>query len=203
MSQKQPAIALGFDDGPTEYTEQILDTLKQHGAKASFFVLGQKVDAHADTVRRVIAEGHEIGNHSFDHPHLSQISFEEAKAQMDACDAALERVLGKKPYLGRPPYGSTRNDLGYPMIVWNLDPYDWRDHDAQLVTQRVLHDVQPGDLGILHDVRQSTADAVALIVPQLLERGYLLLTVSELFAHYGMKAEAGKSYYNILNKVVS
>ena len=193
-----PAIALGFDDGPSsDVTPEVLDILKQNGVHASFFVVGQKIEANADLIRRMVAEGHDVGNHTWDHPHLSQISLEEALKQMNDCDAALEKVLGYKPTLGRPPYGSTRNDLGYPMIVWNLDPKDWRDHDAELVAQRILEDVTPGALGILHDLYPTTAKAVSIFLPKLLKMGYKVLSVSELFAYYGQTPQINRSYYNV------
>lgn len=192
-----PAIALGFDDGPSDVTPDVLDILKQNGVHASFFVLGRKVETHADIIRRMINEGHDVGNHSWDHPHLSEISLEEALKQMHDCDAALEKVLGHKPFWGRPPYGSTRDDLGYPMIVWNLDPKDWRDHDSELVAQRIIEDVTPGALGILHDVYPTTAQAVAIFLPRLLEMGYKVLSVTELFAYYGQIPQINRSYYHV------
>ena len=192
-----PAIALGFDDGPSDVTPDVLDILKKNGVHASFFVLGRKVQAHAATIRRMVEEGHDVGNHSWDHPHLSEISLDEALKQMHDCDVALEEVLGYKPTLGRPPYGSTRDDLGYPMIVWNLDPKDWRDHDAELVAQRILEDVTPGALGILHDVYPTTAQAVDIFLPKLLKSGYKVLSVSELFDYYGQTPQINRSYYQV------
>ena len=192
-----PAVALGFDDGPSNVTPDVLDILKQHGVHASFFVLGRKVEANADVIRRMVAEGHDVGNHSWDHPHLTELSLDEALKQMHDCDVALEKVLGHKPSLGRPPYGSTRDDLGYPMIVWNWDPKDWRDHDPELVAQRKLDEAAPGNLGILHDVYPTTAQAVKIFLPQLLASGYKVLSVSELFAYYGQTPQINRSYYKV------
>ena len=192
-----PAVALGFDDGPSPVTLEILDILKQYGVHASFFVLGRKVEANADIIRRIVAEGHDIGNHSWSHPHLSEISLEEALKQMHDCDVALEKVLGYKPTLARPPYGSTRDDLGYPMIVWNLDPKDWRDRDPELVAHRILTEVTPGALGILHDVYPTTTQAVELFLPKLLEMNYKVLTVTELFEYYGQTPQINRSYYHV------
>ena len=192
-----PAIALGFDDGPSDVTPDVLDILKKNDVHASFFVLGRKVQANAAIIQRMVEEGHDVGNHSWDHPHLSQISLDEALKQMHDCDVALEKVLGYKPTLGRPPYGSTRDDLGYPMIVWNLDPKDWRDHDAELVAQRILEDVTPGALGILHDLYPTTAQAVDIFLPKLLKSGYKVLSVSELFAYYSQTPQINRSYYQV------
>jgi peptidoglycan/xylan/chitin deacetylase (PgdA/CDA1 family) len=196
-NNRAPALALGFDDGPSNVTPDILDILKQYDVRASFFVIGRKVEANADIIRRMVAEGHDVGNHTWSHPHLSEISLEEALKQMHDCDAVLEKVLGYKPSLGRPPFGSTRNDLDYPMIVWNLDPKDWRDRDPELVAQRILDDATPGALGILHDTHPATAQAVAIFLPKLLDMGYKVLSVTELFAYYGQTPQINRSYYHV------
>lgn len=196
-----PMVALTFDDGPDpSTTSSILDTLKQHDAVATFFVIGNRVHDNADLLKRMIAEGNEIGNHSLSHKRLTTLSGQELQYQIEKTQAAVKAVTGVEPVFVRPTYGSYNDELkqhiGMPMILWSLDTRDWETRDAQSIIRHVLDNVQDGDIILMHDIYMSTAEAVKVIVPELKSRGFQLVTVSELLTARGISLEAGKVYRN-------
>jgi peptidoglycan/xylan/chitin deacetylase (PgdA/CDA1 family) len=194
------AIALTFDDGPSEWTPAILDILREHGARATFFVLGSAVDGREETLRRALSEGHEVGNHLYEHRDPASLRDEELADQLERGGRAVADVLGVAPRLVRPPYThdarrvariASARGLG-PTILGSVDPSDWRATDPELVVRHVLRAARPGAIVFLHDgvpppdgtaatrSRAPTVDAVARLVPELLVRGFDLVTVSEL-----------------------
>ncbi len=195
----KPMVALTFDDGPfPKSTESILDTLKAHDAVATFFVLGNRVSANGALLTRMLSEGSEIGNHSFNHRQLITLTLEELQKEIYKTQEAIEEVTGYEPVVMRPTYGSYDQDLrdsvDMPMILWSLDARDWENRDAEYVYKKVLENVQDGDIVLMHDIYVSTADAVKMIVPELKSRGYQLVTISELYQAKGIDLEAGKVY---------
>lgn len=193
----KPMVALTFDDGPFPgSTSSILDTLREHDAVATFFVIGNRVHDNADLLKRMIDEGSEIGNHSLSHKRLTTLSVEDLEYQIEKTQIALKAVTGVEPVIMRPTYGSYNDELeqniGMPMILWSLDTRDWETRDAESVIQHVLENVQDGDIILMHDIYMSTAEAVKVIVPELKSRGFQLVTVSELLTARGMTLEAGK-----------
>lgn len=187
-------LALTFDDGPyPDTTEQILDLLKQYDAKATFFVLGNKVEKYADTVKREMAEGHEIANHTYNHVYFKQkISAVTIMEEIVKTEQVLEKVTGKKPLLFRPP-GGYYNDqtieiikkLGYTTIMWSWhqDTNDWRNPGVTQIVNKVLNNARNGDIILLHDYNPGstqTVRALKIILPELVRRGFEFVTVSEL-----------------------
>jgi peptidoglycan/xylan/chitin deacetylase (PgdA/CDA1 family) len=188
-------IALTFDDGPGDWTPAILDLLGRHGARSTFFCLGERVHARTGVVRRALAEGHELGNHLFSHRHPEALSDEEIRREIALTAAEIERATGATPPLLRPPYGEDPErvaaagaELGFgPVVLWSVDPEDWRAPPADAIVKHVLEEAQPGSIVDLHDgwgrtpsVRQPTVDAVELLLPELKSRGFEPVTVSEL-----------------------
>ncbi len=197
LEPPKKAIALTFDDGPSIYTPQILDTLAENGVKATFFVVGNRIEKHSDILLKTYNLGMEIGNHSWDHSNLTRLSMENIVQQRELTDNAVSAVTGHTTSLMRPPYGS-RNDLvmgafNMPAILWSLDTLDWKSRDALTIVDTVLSTAKDGDIILMHDLYQSTADAVDILVPRLISEGYEIVTVSQLARMRGSELSV-KSY---------
>lgn len=184
-----PYVALTFDDGPSAaYTPKVLDILKRHGAKATFFVLGQLAVNHKDILARAVAEGHEVGAHTWSHINMSSSSDEKIISEMDRTNAVITEAIGRRPLIMRPPYGATNKHIldlmmsryGMASIMWNVDTQDWKHPGVSVVTDRVLSRARNGSIILLHDIHASTLAAVEGIVTGLQNRGFRLVTVSEL-----------------------
>ncbi len=195
--KKEKAVALTYDDGPSKYTNTILDCLELYGAKATFFVVGNSVYAYPDVLLRAHSLGMEIGNHTVTHPKLTSISVASAISQLSQNAGVVENVTGKRPTLVRPPYGSYNqsiiNSAGAPFILWSIDTLDWKTRNAQKTVDAVLSDVDDGDIILMHDLYLPTAQATEIIVPKLIKMGFDLVTVSELAERKGISLTA-KSY---------
>ena len=198
VSTRDNMVALTFDDGPhPAYTPRLLDVLETHGAHATFFMVGEAAQRHPDLVRQVARAGHAIGNHSWDHQSLPLISGRELRAQIRACERALASY-GQR--LLRPPYGhqtvASLFDalcLGYQVIAWSLPAYDWLDHDAGWIADRLVDQIEPGNVVLLHDALYSYPDeryvdrgpmiaAVDMVLEQLNDR-FRFVTVPDLLRH--------------------
>lgn len=187
----QPYIAMTFDDGPsTENTPRLLEILKQRNIKATFFLIGQNVAANPDIVRRILAEGHEVGNHSWTHPQLSKLSDDRVTAEITKTQDAIKDASGYSPTLLRPPYGAITprqrewiaNQFGLNIILWSVDPFDWKRPGASVITQRILSQVRPGAIILSHDIHKQTVDAMPATLDALIAKGYKFVTVSQLIA---------------------
>ena len=187
----EPYLAMTFDDGPSaEYTPRLLDLLKARHLKATFFLIGQNVQAHPELVRRIIAEGHEIGNHTWDHPQLSKLSDERTTEEIEKTQDAIRAACGITPVLLRPPYGALNKPqhIWIPqrfklnVIYWSVDTLDWKRPGAATITQRVLAGARPGAIILQHDIHGQTIDAMAAALDGLIAKGYHLVTVSQLIA---------------------
>lgn len=195
-----PMIALTFDDGPHGvYTDMILDTLQAYDAKATFFVLGMQADAYPAQIKRAKNLGCDIGSHTYGHPDLTACASTKVISEISRTNAAVRRSIGENTSLFRPPYGNhnafVRSTAGVPTILWNVDPADWKSKNAREIAQHVLSYARDGDIVLMHDIYASTAEAVKIIVPQLIRRGYKLVTVRELAEAKGINLSAGTAYY--------
>ncbi len=186
-------IALTFDDGPhPTQTPRILTILEQYGIKATFFMVGVNVENYPDAARAVIAGGHEIGNHTFSHHAIDGMSREEIQKEIDRCSDALEKICGYRPKLFRPPTGSMSQEgraclkeAQYTPVLWSLDTRDWECKNREQVKQTVLTHVRPGDIILMHDYighGSQTPEALEDLLPLLLSRGFVPVTVGELVA---------------------
>ncbi|MET8143870.1 polysaccharide deacetylase family protein [Sphaerisporangium sp. NPDC005288] len=181
-------VALTFDDGPFDYTGAVLDALARHNARATFFVVGQMVTpATAPLLRRMVAEGHQLGNHSWDHPALTSLSRDGLRGQLDRTQQVVRSITGVTMRLMRPPYGSTDGKVaeetgraGLAQILWDLDTLDWRDRDSALVARRASA-ARPGSVVLLHDIHRTTMEALPHLLADLSAKGYTFVTVSELY----------------------
>ena len=189
IDPNKPMIALTFDDGPSKrYTPAILDALKEYGANATFFVLGSNADNFPDILQRMVLEGNEIGNHTYSHKQLTTLSKENIEEEIIATQESIYDITHRYPDVIRPPYGSKNKTVmecakGKRIVTWSLDTRDWHDRDAKVVVERVLKQVQDGDIILMHDLYASTASAVQELVPRLQEQGYQLVTVSDLYTY--------------------
>jgi peptidoglycan-N-acetylglucosamine deacetylase len=188
-SRDHPRIALTFDDGPDpRRTPALLDALRELGAPATFFVVGKQVDAHPELAARIAREGHELGNHTYNHPYLPLARSKTVARELAAADVAIEQATGTRPTLARPPYGgrSPRNVRvfereGKRLVLWDVNSFDWKQPSAAAIAARVLAHVRPGSIVLLHEAREggeTTVEAVRLLVPALRARGYEMSTVS-------------------------
>lgn len=190
-------VALTFDDGPRKSTtERLLDGLKERGAKATFFLIGEQIEANAALVTRMAEEGHQIGNHTWSHQRLDGAHPDEAAQEVERTEAALEALLGGGEYWLRPPYGQVSEDadFGVPLVKWSVDPRDWESRDAGKVTRAILEHVEPGSIILLHDIYPTSVDAALRVVDQLQAEGYWFVTVEELLWLNGVTPEAGTMY---------
>ena len=177
-------VALTFDDGPSVYTEGLLDILQEHEVQVTFFILGQSARIQSETVSRIFAEGHQIGNHTWNHPNLTQLSDELIQQQIQQTDDIVTQVIGQPTQHLRPPYGAYNDRVmavsGLPIIFWSVDPLDWKDRDAEIVAARIIES-PAGAIILAHDIHKTTVAAVPAIIEALHKRGIHFVTVTKLF----------------------
>lgn len=186
-------IALTFDDGPhSSYTEEILDILKQYNIKATFFVVGENVEAMEEKLLRAAEEGHEIGNHTYTHKFITKISENSLKSEIKKTEDIIEKVTGQKPKLFRPPGGmynestlKVLSEMGYSSVLWSQDTKDWTLPQVGKIEGDILKNISDGDIILFHDFNQKnspTPEALRKLIPELLDMGYSFVTVSELMS---------------------
>ena len=181
-------VALTFDDGPTPFTDRLLKVLTDAGAKATFFMIGNKVAANPAAAKRVAEAGMEIGNHTWEHPDMTSIPAADIPAQFTRADDAIAAATGQTPNLWRPPGGLTNDAVnavaarnGQATILWDVVPFDWiNDSDTAATRYMLMTQIKPGSLVLFHDTYSSTVDLVYQFIPVLKANGYHLVTVSQL-----------------------
>ena len=184
IDKNKKMVALTYDDGPSIYTPRILKTLKENNSVATFFVVGNRVPMYSDTVKKAYGMGCEIGNHTYEHKILTRTDAAGIREQVSKTNAAVKNITGTDPIVMRPPGGcvndTVKSQTGMPMILWSIDTLDWRTRNAASTKTAVLDHVKDGDIVLMHDLYEATANASTTIIPTLVERGYQLVTVSEL-----------------------
>ena len=180
-------IALTFDDGPGPYTAHLLDILDQYGAKATFFLIGSKVSGQASVVRSIQARGHQLGNHSWSHPELPKLSVDQIAGEIDRTNEAIRQATGVKPSILRPPYGAVNGVVleqlrlrNMSSILWSVDTRDWADRNSQIVCSRAVAGARPGAVILMHDIHQTSVNAVPCILSSLKQQGYSFVTIQQL-----------------------
>jgi peptidoglycan/xylan/chitin deacetylase (PgdA/CDA1 family) len=181
----RPAVALTFDDGPSEDTERVLDVLAEHDAKGAFFMIGRHVERYPAIARRIVSEGHAIGNHSYSHPIYLYRSRASTDAELRRAQQVIADVTGIQPRWARPPggvrtpaYFAAARELDLPTVQWSASGCDWRLRTASSIVRSVMDDVGSGAIVLLHDGdaanrsdRRATAEAVAPLIAALDARG--------------------------------
>jgi len=202
VQDTRPMIALTFDDGPAQHTDRILDLLERYGGQATFFVVGRSVEEWQETIRRTINLGSEVANHTWLHPDLTDISDQRIRAELQTTSAIIEQITGlPRPPFFRPPFGLTDErvagiaaELGYAIVTWTLDTRDWEVRNADSVYNIIMNEAEEGSVILMHDTHGTTADAMERVIPELIARGYRLVTVSELlYSLYG-ELKPGRIY---------
>ena len=198
IDKNKKMVALTYDDGPSIYTPRILKTLKENNSVATFFVVGNRVPMYSDTVKKAYDMGCEIGNHTYEHKSLPNLSETEVKRQISKTNKEVKKAIGEKPVVMRPTGGATNTNIkkwvGMPSIIWSIDTLDWKTRNADSTKRAVLDHVKDGDIVLMHDLYSATATASETIIPELVRRGYQLVTVSELAECRGGMKETGAYY---------
>ncbi len=214
-TSKDKLIALTFDDGPSaKATGRILDLLEENGGTATFFVVGYNIEDNVSLIERAHKMGCEIANHSNDHKNLTKCSADEIKRQVNIPNEKLKSITGVSTNLFRAPGGNFKDveeTIGMPIIQWSIDTNDWRYKDAshknrsesqrnadlKKISDNVINNAESGDIVLMHDIYNFTADLCELIIPALVEKGFKLCTVTEMYEAYGAELKNGKVYYSI------
>ncbi len=188
---KVPYVALTFDDGPhASNTPRLLNILKKHNAKATFYVLGSNVRRYPSIAARTAAEGHEVAVHTWSHPFLPRLSSAKLNDELSRSVGIIKSTTGTTPRTIRPPYGAINqslisnfaNNYGLSTVLWSIDTNDWRKPGINTVIQRAVNPARPGSIILMHDIHKSSIDAVESVIIGLQAKGYKLVTVSELLA---------------------
>lgn len=185
-------LAITFDDGPhPKETDEVLDVLKKHDVKATFFIAGKHANWYSKPLIRASKEGHEIGNHTFNHPDISNLSNNQLEKEILKCEEIIVKMTGKKPTLFRPPYGSFKKEElakiaekhEYKVVLWDhVDAKDWKNPGANNIANEIINNVENGDIILLHDyATNNTVEALDIFIPEMQKRGYKFVTVSELY----------------------
>lgn len=198
-TKQRPMIALTFDDGPGEYTEELINCLVENNAKATFFMLGQNVEAYPEIAKKLSDAGMELGNHSYSHPDLVTIGAEAAAQQVSNTDAALKAATGFEATVMRPPGGSFNDSvkaaINHPLIIWSIDTRDWATKSEDQTYQVVMDNAQDGSVVLMHDIHEWSVKAAIRMIPDLIAKGFKLVTVSELAEAKGETLQNGAAYY--------
>ena len=184
INASKKVVALTFDDGPSKYTKEVIDILNKNNAVGTFFIIGNKVTIYKDTLKEMLKNGNEIGNHSYNHKWLTKLTIENYKDQLNKTQDILYEELGYKPTCMRPTYGSInkkiRNNTDLDIIMWSVDTMDWKYKSVDKIVSRATSNVKDQDIILMHDIKKRTGDALKKIIPILKEQGFEFVTVSEL-----------------------
>lgn len=190
-----------------DYTEEILNILDENNIDITFFFAGYWLKKYPDLVKKIAVEGHEIGNHSYTHPHFNSLNTEKMTAELEKTSDLIEDIIGKRPDLFRPPFGEYNNRvirisnaLGYQVVQWSIDSLDWMEPGVDAIVNRIMKDVNPGDIILMHNNAPDTPEALRRIIPQLQKKGLKIVPLSELIykdnyyieSHSGLQRKRGE-----------
>ena len=199
VTEETRYIALTFDDGPRRATTtKLLDGLRERGASATFFLVGEQIEANRDLVERMKTEGHQVGNHTWSHVQLQGASQEVVSEEIKQADDLLREVLGEGTYWLRPPYGkldeAQKAQIPVPMVQWSVDSRDWESKNTEKILETVLAQAEPNSIILMHDIYPTSVEAALKIVDVLQAEGYWFVTVEELLYLNGIEPQAGVLY---------
>lgn len=191
-------IAFTFDDGPSYNTIKIVNTLVKYDSKATFFLVGNKIEKYAKTMDVLVKNGMDIGNHTYSHKELTKLSDKEILKEIDLTNEVIYNKTGIKPMFLRPSYGAMNKRIKklstMPIIIWNIDTLDWKYHNSNKIKDKILKYVSDGDIILMHDTYVATLNAIEMVIPELKKQGYKIVSVSELFKYKGVKPKLGIGY---------
>lgn len=203
LDPAKPMIALTFDDGPAQYTEHVVELLRQYGCRATFCMVGNRIKPQKDRARGVAAQGSQIIGHSWDHKNLVALSKKEIKKELKKTNDAIRSVTGEQPTMYRPPYGAINGKVrsvskkqNLSMFLWSLDTLDWELRNEKKILRKIKKNISDGDIVLLHDIHEKTSLAMDTVIPWLVGEGYELVTLSELMYYRGVEVRAGERYNN-------
>ncbi|MDR1136002.1 MAG: polysaccharide deacetylase family protein [Clostridiales Family XIII bacterium] len=201
IDPEKPMVALTFDDGPSKFTPRIIELLAQSEGRATFCVVGGRVEAYSDTIKQAVAQGSEVIGHSWDHKQFTRLTGDELRFEISATNKAIYNVTGIMPTMYRPPYGSVNSavsaisqEMGMSIVNWSIDTLDWKKRKSNSVYNAIMSKVTDGSIVLCHDLYGSTADAMERVIPELTAQGYQLVTLSELFSFSKEPLVAGGLY---------
>lgn len=204
IDPEKPMIALTFDDGPSEQTDRLVKVLAQYNARATFCVVGSRAEPYAAVLKRTVAQGNEIATHTWDHTKLTSLSIKSVRSQLTRSIEAVKKTAGYEIRALRPPYGSVNKnvrsackELGLFIVTWNIDTLDWQTRNTNKTYRAIMKNTKTGNIILMHDLYSTTASAVEKAVPELIEKGVQLVTVSELLSFRQGGAEAGTVYSSV------
>lgn len=184
IDPNKKSIAITFDDGPSKYTSELLDVLKTYDASGTFFVIGNKVEIYSDTMRRMVKEGNEIGNHSYNHKWLTRVTQQEFDHQINQTQDIIKKVTGFTPRLMRPTYGAVnekvRHQTNLKVVMWTVDTRDWENKNVKSIIRKTLPNIQDGSIILMHDTKERTVEVLKKLLHELKKENYQFVTVSEL-----------------------
>ena len=197
--KSKKTIALTFDDGPNgKYTKKIVDVLKDNKAKATFFMVGNKMNSYKDTLLYVYENGFEIGSHTYSHINMKKETIGKVKDEIKKTRNIYNKITGSNLTLVRPPYGAYNENvlknISYPLITWNIDTNDWRYHDVSYIVEHIMSNASDGSIILMHDAYETSLEALKVVLPKLYAKGYQVVTVSDLVAIKGAKLENNHVY---------
>ena len=200
LDPDKPMVALTFDDGPYDrVTNRIVKVLAKNDSRATFFVVGNRVERYADTMKNAFNKGNQISTHTFDHGDLSKMKKKQIRRELTRAFRVMKKINGEEPTMLRPPYGNVndkmRRTIKIPMIYWSVDTEDWASRNSKKILKK-CKSISDGDIVLMHDLYPSTAGAVEKLVPKLRKKGFQLVTGEELFYYKGIDAEGGKVYFS-------
>ncbi len=196
VEQKTKKVAFTFDDGPSKYTKELLEILKENNAEATFFVLGSGIEKYSSTIENMKDDGHQIESHGVSHQSFTKLTNEELIKELETTKSLLANYEITQT-LVRPPYGNTNNqvkeNVSYPLIMWSVDTRDWEHKNSEESLRIIIENVEDGSIILMHDIHKPTIEAVRMVLPILKEQGYEFVTIEELFEDNEL--EDGKTYY--------
>ena len=200
VNPAKPMVAITFDDGPGKYTMQLLQQLEAYDARATFFMVGTNVPNYPETVKKMKEIGCELGNHTTHHARLTELDVAGIQNQIGTTNQAIQNIVGEGATLVRPPYGAVnevvQSAAGVPLAMWSVDTRDWELKNAELIKNYVLNTAKDGEIILLHDIHETTIQAMLQVIPELVNRGYQLVTVSEMAQARGITLENGEKYFS-------
>ena len=201
LDKNKKAIAFTFDDGPSSYDLGIIDALVKSHSKATFFLVGNRLNSFKSSIDKMIENDMEIGNHTYDHKYLGKMTREQVLDEINKTDKLYQSITGKNMKIFRPSYGAVNKsylaEAGVPLILWSVDTLDWKSRNADKIYEVIMNEVKDGDIILMHSLYESTMEAVKRAIPELYKQGYQIVSVSELFELKDKNLEVGKSYLSV------
>ena len=199
LDPTKKTIAFSFDDGPSDYDHSIVEYLVDSHSTATFFMVGNRINNYKNAVNKIVTNGMEVGNHSYDHKYLGGMSKSNVLDEINKTSKIFNTLTGQNMTLFRAPYGvvnaSYLKETGFPSIVWSVDTLDWQSRNKDKVYAKIMAS-KDGDIILMHSLYKSTADAVKMAIPELYKKGFQIVSISELYELKGKTLEAGKSYWS-------